>query len=170
MYLQFEQLFRDHYKTLCYYANIVTKDMEVAEDVVQDVFVKCWSAIQNEKLEIQQEHYLYRSVKNAALNYIKAKNIRQNYANAQEAGHTEESIDSDTLVATETRERIMEAIDQLPPQCRKVLILCVLEDKSYKEAAAALGISVNTVKSQMSKAFSILRPRLKDLTVLIYFL
>ncbi|KQB99192.1 hypothetical protein AQF98_16565 [Pedobacter sp. Hv1] len=144
--------------------------MEVAEDVVQDVFVKCWSAIQNEKLEIQQEHYLYRSVKNSALNYIKAKNIRQNYVNAQKTGPPEESTDSDTLVATETRERIMEAIDQLPPQCRKVLILCVLEDKSYKEAAAELGISINTVKSQMTKAFSILRPRLKDLTMLIYFL
>jgi RNA polymerase sigma-70 factor (family 1) len=170
MYEHFERLFRDHYKTLCYYANIITKDMEVAEDVVQDVFVRCWAAIQNENLEIQQEHYLYRSVKNAALNHLKAKNIRQNYANTQEASHVEAAIDQDTFVATETRERIMEAIDQLPPQCRKVLILCVLDDKSYKDAAAELGISINTVKSQMTKAFSILRPRLKDLTFLIYFL
>ena len=170
MYQQFEQLFREHYLTLCFYANIVTKDMEAAEDIVQDVFVKCWAAIQEEKLEIQQEHYLYRSVKNAALNYIKAKKVRKNYADDYEASYTEAEPDGDVMVAAETRTRIMEAIDGLPPQCRKVFLLCVLEDKSYKAAAEQLGISVNTVKTQMTKAFATLRPQLKDLTFLVFFL
>ncbi|SMD13422.1 RNA polymerase sigma-70 factor [Pedobacter nyackensis] len=170
MYQQFEQLFREHYQTLCFYANIVTRDMEAAEDIVQDVFVKCWAAIQNDHLEIQQEHYLYRSVKNAALNYIKAQKVRKNYADDYESTHSEADIVNDSLIATETRQRIMNAIDQLPTQCRKVFLLCVLEDKSYKEAAEQLEISVNTVKTQMTKAFSTLRPQLKDLTFLVFFL
>lgn len=170
MYQEFEKLFREHYQRLCFYANIVTKDMEVAEDLVQDVFVKCWAAVQGGELEIQQEHYLYRSVKNAALNYIKAQKVRKDYAEAQEAGHQGGTLDEDALVASETRERIMNAIDQLPPQCRKIFMLCVLEDKSYKEAAEHLGISVNTVKSQMTKAFSNLRGQLKDLVFLVFFL
>lgn len=170
MYQEFEKLFREHYQRLCFYANIVTKDMEVAEDIVQDVFVKCWAAVQGGELEIQQEHYLYRSVKNAALNYIKAQKVRKDYAEAQEAGHHDGTLEEDALVASETRERIMNAIDQLPPQCRKVFMLCVLDDKSYKEAAEHLGISVNTVKSQMTKAFSNLRGQLKDLVFLVFFL
>lgn len=170
MYEQFEQLFREHYQTLCFYANIVTRDMEAAEDIVQDVFVKCWAAIRTDDLEIQQEHYLYRSVKNAALNYIKAQKVRKNYADDYGATHSEAEAGNDSLIAAETRERIMHAIDQLPPQCRKVFLLCVLEDKSYKEAAEQLGISVNTVKTQMTKAFSTLRPQLKDLTFLVFFL
>ncbi|WEK19983.1 MAG: RNA polymerase sigma-70 factor [Candidatus Pedobacter colombiensis] len=170
MYQQFEQLFREHYQTLCFYANIVTKDMEVAEDIVQDVFVKCWAAVKTDSLEIQQEHYLYRSVKNAALNHIKSQKVRKIYADKYGATYTEAEEISDSLIATETRERIMNAIDELPPQCRKVFMLCVLEDKSYKEAAEELSISVNTVKTQMTKAFSTLRPKLKDLTFLVFFL
>lgn len=170
MHQQFEQLFREHYQTLCFYANIVTKDMEAAEDIVQDVFVKCWDAVKADTLEIQQEHYLYRSVKNAALNHLKSQKVRKNYADKYGATHVEAEEAKDLLVATETRERIMNAIDQLPPQCRKVFLLCVLEDKSYKEAAAQLEISVNTVKTQMTKAFSTLRPQLKDLTFLVFFL
>lgn len=170
MQQQFEQLFREHYQTLCYYANIVIKDMEAAEDVVQDVFVKCWAAIQKEKLDIQQEHYLYRSVKNAALNYIKAQKVRKNYADDYEATYAEADATGDSMIAAETRQRIMNAINELPPQCRKVFLLCVLEDKSYKEAAAQLNISVNTVKTQMTKAFATLRPQLKDLTFLVFFL
>jgi RNA polymerase sigma-70 factor (family 1) len=167
---QFEKLFREHYETLCFYANIVIKDMETSEDIVQDVFVKCWTAILQDGLEIQQEHYLYRSVKNAALNYVKSQKIRKNYADDYGATHTEADMGNDQLVAAETRDRIMSAIDQLPPQCRKVFMLCVLEDKSYKEAAEQLSISVNTVKTQMTKAFSTLRPQLKDLTFLVFFL
>lgn len=167
---QFEKLFREHYETLCFYANIVIKDMETSEDIVQDVFVKCWTAILNDGLEIEQEHYLYRSVKNAALNYVKSQKVRKNYANEYGATHSEIDAEEDKLVAAETRVRIMTAIDQLPPQCRKVFMLCVLEDKSYKEAAEQLSISVNTVKSQMTKAFSTLRPQLKDLTFLVFFL
>ncbi|MEQ7798950.1 RNA polymerase sigma-70 factor [Pedobacter sp. ASV1-7] len=170
MHQQFEKLFREHYQTLCYYSNIVIKDMEAAEDVVQDVFVKCWAAIQADTLEIQQEHYLYRSVKNAALNYVKAQKVRQNYADNYGSTHTEADGGRDSLVAAETRQRIMDAIDQLPAQCRKVFLLCVLEDKSYKEAAAQLDISINTVKTQMTKAFSTLRPQLKDLTFLVFLL
>lgn len=170
MYQQFEQLFREHYQTLCFYANIVTRDMEAAEDIVQDVFVKCWAAIQTDNLEIHQEHYLYKSVKNAALNYVKAQKVRRNYADDYGATHSEAETANDSLIAAETRQRIMNAIDQLPPQCRKVFMLCVLEDKSYKEAAEQLNISVNTVKTQMTKAFSTLRPQLKDLTFLVFFL
>lgn len=170
MQRQFELLFREHYQTLCYYANIVTKDMEAAEDIVQDVFVKCWAAIRDEKLEIQQEHYLYRSVKNAALNYVKAQKVRKNYADDYGSNHAEADETNDSLVAAETRSRIMEAIDGLPTQCRKVFLLCVLEDKSYKDAAEQLGVSVNTVKTQMTKAFATLRPQLKDLTFLSLFL
>ena len=170
MHQQFEQLFREHYRTLCFYANVVTRDMEAAEDIVQDVFVKCWAAVQGGNLEIQQEHYLYRSVKNAALNYLKAKKVRKDYADDYEASHTAAEPEPNLLVAAETRARIMEAIDRLPPQCRKVFLMCVLEDKSYKETAEHLNISVNTVKTQMTKAFSTLRPRLKDLTFVVFFL
>lgn len=169
MYQQFERLFQEHYQSLCFYANIVTKDMEAAEDIVQDVFVKCWAAVQSGELDIQQEHYLYRSVKNRALNHIKSLKVRQQFADSYEAGYVDGTL-NDTMVDSETRARIMDAIDQLPPQCRKVFMLCVLEDKSYKEAAEALNISVNTVKTQMTKAFSILRLRLKGLVCVAFLL
>lgn len=166
---QFEHLFQEHYQSLCFYANIVTKDMEAAEDIVQDVFVKCWAAVQSGELDIQQEHYLYRSVKNRALNHVKSLKVRQAFADSYEAGYADGTL-NDTLVDAETRSRIMDAIDRLPPQCRKIFMLCVLEDKSYKEAATELGISVNTVKTQMTKAFSILRLKLKGLACLAFLL
>ena len=66
------------------------------------------------------------------------------------------------LISRETLLDIENAIDQLPEKCREIFCLCRFENMSYEDISARLNISVNTVRTQMSRALSKLRESLKD--------
>ena len=74
----------------------------------------------------------------------------------------------------ETKERDMtpvwKAVDDLPEQCRVILKLVVLEDMKYSEVAEKLGVSVNTVKTQIKIAYRILRSKLSKEQLTLLFL
>jgi RNA polymerase sigma-70 factor (ECF subfamily) len=158
----YETIFRTWYQVLCNYACSLIKDMDEAEEVVQNVFYTIWK--KREELEIGSiKAYLYRAVHNDCLNKIKHAKIKMNYA--QDYKHTAQAgLDSSTqlLNAKELSVKIHEAIDSLPEQCGLVFRLNRFENKKYSEIASELGISVKTVENHMGKALKIMRERLKD--------
>lgn len=166
----FEQLFRDHYKALCHFAERYLHDNDSAQEIVQDVFINLWQKKETISSDKSVKSYLYTSVKNRCLNYIRDnKKFRSQYLDVE----LEMEIpfeDVDQFSESETQNRIEKALDKLPGKCRQVFELSRFEELKYKEIAERLRISQKTVEIHMSKALKILRVELKDLLLILIIL
>lgn len=158
----YKRLFYLYYANLVVYAGSFLKDRAEAEDVVQEFFITFWHEKKHYNVTHDLEGYLYRSVRNLCLNYIRDDKRRQ----VKFADYViEETEDFKfTLEEMEEREEIQRAIDLLPEQCRLIFTLCCLESMKYQDAADMLGVSINTVRTQMTRAFKSLRDSLSGKT------
>lgn len=164
----FDAVFRRWYEPLCHYvARLTDDDMDEAEDLVQQVFVKLWE--QRDRLDIawSLKAYLYKAVHNAALNRLRAANTRSKYLEYNAVQLENAPIQPDDN-ARELTERLQKALDMLPPQCRHVFELSRFEDLKYREIADQLGISIKTVETQMGKALRLLRLQLADYLITLF--
>ncbi len=142
-------------------------DNDSAEEVVQQVFVNLWDKRDLMDAEKSIKTYLFTSVKNRSLNYIRDNKKYRSYYLDVEAEMEIPIEGKDIISERELNEKISQALDKLPEKCREVFMLCRFEDMKYKEVADKLGISQKTVEAQMSKALKILREELKDLFVIL---
>jgi RNA polymerase sigma-70 factor (ECF subfamily) len=167
----FEVIFRKYYQSLCNYANSMLKEIDEAEEVVQNLFSGIWEKRTDLEISISLKSYLYRAVHNHCLNRIKHLKIReeyQQYANSYyESSY--ESV-SQSVMKNELERKIEEAIDKLPEQCRLIFRLSRFEELKYHEIAEQLGISPKTVENQVGKALKILRVELAEYLPLIILL
>ena len=106
--------------------------------------------------------YLYNSVRNASLDYLKHKNIEGSYLQKMLDTHpvyrTGEE-DEEGIFSAEVYRQLCETIDALPERCREVFLM-YMEGKKNEEVATALHVSIETVKTQKKRAMSILRKKL----------
>ena len=68
----FQRLFEMYHKALCFFATRIVRDSLEAEDIVQDVFLKIWENAERLELTSSIQHYLFASVRNGCLNYLKS--------------------------------------------------------------------------------------------------
>lgn len=145
--------------------------MEVSKDMVQDVFVKIWE----DKVEFQNENtiksYLYTSVKNKSLDYLKSKRVKStdHFSTSEMEKMETEPFFLREVVIVETSSIIENAINSLPQKCAQIIRLSI-KDFTNAEIGEALGISINTVKTQKKIAHKRLKPLLKDYFILIAFI
>ena len=152
---EFEAYFRRLYLPLGMYALRIVDDADVAEDMVQDAFLNTWERLEG-GLEISNfKAFMYRSVRNECLSYLSSLKEKVGEEFIPEAG--EEEIDTSFRDA-----RIWKAIDELPEKCREIFLMSKRDGYSNEEIADELGISIKTVKNQMTKAFSRLREALNS--------
>ncbi|WP_280121255.1 RNA polymerase sigma-70 factor [Duncaniella muricolitica] len=152
---EFEIFFRKLYLPLGMYALRIVDDADVAEDMVQDAFLNTWERLEG-GLEISNfKAFMYRSVRNECLSYLSSLKEKVGEEFIPEAG--EEEIDTSFRDA-----RIWKAIDELPEKCREIFLMSKRDGYSNEEIADELGISIKTVKNQMTKAFSRLREALNS--------
>jgi len=169
--LAFEQLFDSCYEPLCRYAYSILRDIDDAEDVVQNVFFKLWD--QHEALNIQTSinSYLYRMVHNDSINTIQQQtNHQEHNLNYLSSIKTDVNSTSEYIESSELQKAIDHALAGLPPQCRRVFEMSRIEQLSYSEIASQLSISTNTVENHISKALKKLRIDLKDFLSFSLFL
>jgi RNA polymerase sigma-70 factor (ECF subfamily) len=163
-----KQLFYEFYPFLCNTIVRIVKDRAIAEDLAQDTFFKFWEKRQSIDIQISIKAYLRRMAVNEGLYYLrKNKKFQKNADIAPEDLGVATDTVEETLLQQELEEKIMAAINQLPPRCQEVFRLSRFEDLSYKEIAAKLDISIKTVENQMGKALKILRAALKEYMHLI---
>jgi len=165
----FEDLFETYFESLSRYAFSILRDSDEAQDVVQKVFCKLWD--QRKELEIKTsiKSYLYRIVHNESLNFINQRTNRAEI-NREISSYNDDATDSvnEQVLASDLQLAINKALDDLPPQCRKVFEMSRMEQKSYSEIAQSLAISVNTVENHISKALRQLRVALKDYLIVLF--
>ena len=137
------------------YALRIVDDADVAEDMVQDAFMKTWLYLEKGGEISDFSSFMYRSVRNVCLSYLQNRQEMLDESNIPKAG--EEEIDTSFRDA-----KIWKAIDSLPEKCREVFLMSKRDGFSNEEIADELGISIKTVKNQMTKAFSRMREALSD--------
>ena len=169
---EFKSLFDLSYVGMVQQATFYTNDFAVAEDVVQEVFIKLLDATESFDNEEHLKHYLYKAVRNACLNQIKLSGIRSEILNNIAKNSPQDENDFFVhVVRAEVYREIMAAVNELPNECGRVFKLAYVDGFSNEEVAEQLSISVNTVKSQKNKAKIQLREKLKGLyPVLLFFL
>lgn len=155
---EFEALFRKYYPSMCAVAMKFVRDKVVAEDLVQEAFIRLWTKRGEYEAIPNLKTFLYVAVKNLCFNYLRDKKETIDY----EAAGLENLEDhfKNYLIEEETYRMITEAVRQLPVQSARIITLA-LQGKQNKEIAEMLGISVNTVKTLKYKSISLLRESLK---------
>ena len=167
----FEMLFKTHYDPLCRFALSYLQDPDDAEETVQAVFIGFWEKRQTIQVDTSLKAYLYRSVRNACLNEIKRVKVRKLHADSMMVKGEPQSQPSDHLaIRQELEEKIQEALQTLPEQCRLIFKMSRFEELKYQEIADQLNLSIKTVENQMGKALKIMRTQLKDYLPLITIL
>ncbi|RFM27379.1 RNA polymerase sigma-70 factor [Deminuibacter soli] len=168
----FEQAFKQHFKALHAYACTIVRNDATAEELVQNVFVRLWE--KSDRIDIKQSlaAYLYRSVYHESLNHLKHQKVKtayQTYSSYHMSPNTEGA--SRKLLLRDLEEKLDQALQSLPEQCRTIFQMSRFEELKYHEIAGRLGISVKTVENQMGKALRLLRLKLVDfLPMLLLFL
>lgn len=166
----FEAVFKTHFKALHAYAYTIVRNDVMAEELVQHVFCRLWE--KKEQISINQsvKAYLYRSVYNESLNYLKHLKVKESYQNY--AARNMEQGDSATARVSlkELEERLGKALNDLPEQCRTIFQMSRFEELKYRDIAERLGISIKTVENQMGKALRIMRLKLADVLPMLLFL
>ncbi|MDR2131589.1 MAG: RNA polymerase sigma-70 factor [Odoribacteraceae bacterium] len=152
----FDYLFRTRYKRMCRFAITLVNDPAVAEDIVQEVFSAVWQHNYRVDERKRIDNYLFMSVKNACLNHLRAKR-----------DHVELDVLMQEVIPDNSQEGedprlnyLRTTIETLPLQCKLIFKLVVWEEMKYSEVADRMGISVNTVKTQVKIAYKTLREKL----------
>ena len=164
-------LYDAYYESLLLYAHGITEDVEAAEDVVQECFISFWANKSLPPRADELEKYIYQSVKYASLNYLRGLQRRQNL-------HKKVNDDLPEFewmpVENEANDMavVYAVINRLPPDRRNIFLMVCVEGMQYQEVADALGISKNTVKTQMARSVKFLRENLRHLSfsTLLYLL
>ncbi|MFA6084219.1 RNA polymerase sigma factor [Mucilaginibacter sp.] len=144
----------DKYSTQLY-RNILrlVKDDDIAQELLQDLFLKIWESRQNIKLEGSFKSFLYKVAENLVYTHFRkiAKDNRLIAKLIISYDDFETNVE-ETIISRENHALLRKAIENLSPQRKQIYVLCKLEGKSYEEVSNELGISTSTVRNQIVKA------------------
>lgn len=152
---EIEDLFRFNYRPLCMYALHYLQDTDLVEDVVQECFTTLWEKLEQGTPVVNRRAYLYMTVRNRCLDQLRRKGIRTESLKPYDTYGIIEEDDAQERSVIEAK--LWTAIDSLPEKCREVFLLSKRDGLKYEEIAKELGLSVNTVRNQISKALNVLK-------------
>ncbi|MFZ4861184.1 RNA polymerase sigma-70 factor [Sphingobacterium sp. Mn56C] len=156
----FEQLYKLYYKRLYILAFKYMNDESVAEEIVNDVFMKLWKDAGQLTIQQSLSGYLSRCVINRALTLLKNQKLQA----AQQTSYWQAGVDAEDAdavdIAALLEKKLLHlemAIESLPAQCKKVLIMSKFEKRKQQAIADNLGISIKTVKNHLSLSYAKIR-------------
>ncbi|NOT76865.1 MAG: RNA polymerase sigma-70 factor [Cyclobacteriaceae bacterium] len=157
----FERLFNKTYRSLCHLSSRIVHSIELAEEVVDDVFYNFWKNRKDIQIKTSFASYLVTSVRNRSLDCLrKSKNTKHASIENIPDVPCGQSIALEAIVYEELSRKIQAAIQTLPPQCRIIFLMSRNEEITYKEIAEKLNLSIKTIDTQMGRALKHLRGEL----------
>lgn len=159
----YSELYNSLYASLCLFANKYTGNLEKSKDLVQEVYIKVW----NHKILLEKEEevksYLYTSVRNKCLDYLKSKEflLKSNSKEVDLILLESDSYFEKEVLIEEVSRTVNTALKTLPEKCREIVELS-MKGHQNNQIAEELSISINTVKTQKKIAYTKLRPLLKE--------
>ncbi len=164
-YITLEALFNEHYRALCFFAVSFVADHDLAEDLVQEVFISFWdkrNALKGSGNEAKS--YLYTAVRNKCLNHLRHQKVKTSSFEQIQSGSVKWEEDHlHQLIRAEVFNEIYRAIEKLPPQCRKIYKMTYFSRMSEKKIAEKMALSINSIKSQKQRGKALLKKYLSNL-------
>jgi RNA polymerase sigma-70 factor (ECF subfamily) len=163
----FEQIFTGYYDSLYVYACSILKDNDWAGEAVQSVFCRIWERRAQLRVQTSLRAYLYGSVYHECVSWLRQERQRKIHRSHVLHGNGQGGVDhaAGKTQLGQLEQRLQQALDELPDQCRAIFQLSRFGELKYREIAEQLGLSVKTVEAQMSKALKLLREKLADFLV-----
>ena len=165
----FDFIFRKYFRALCVQANGYVKDLDLAQSLVQDCFIKLWER-RSQVTEIENlSSYLSFMVRNKCLDHLRKEKRTTELVD----GAPEEIDDHNSetqLLSREFEEKLVEALALLPDRCRIAFEYSRFEGLTYTEIASKMNITNKAVEALMSRSLKILRSELKDYLPIVLLL
>jgi RNA polymerase sigma-70 factor (ECF subfamily) len=170
----FRLLFSHYWGKIYSVAFTLTKSAELAEEIVQDVFLKIWLKKEQLPSIAKFESYLFIAARNHILNQLRKRTYDQHFAEHLEKHFSASAVSPEQeMLLKETNQLIHKALGQLPARQREVYELSRNQGLDTVTIARQLGISKLTVKSHMTKALQFIRHYLQpfpDKLLLLLFI
>ncbi|MDR3713227.1 MAG: RNA polymerase sigma-70 factor [Puia sp.] len=159
----FQEFYKENVFRLFQFAFSFVQNKEVAEEIVNDVFLRLWQNRENLDRIDNMNVYLYVAIKNTAANYHRkmASRNRVDLDNVM-VSHFYLSPDPEQVLVTgELRKAIEESVNQLPPKCKLIFKLVKEDGLSCQEVASILGLHYKTITTQLTIALKKLEQTLQ---------
>jgi RNA polymerase sigma-70 factor (family 1) len=154
----FEQLYELYKDKIFAFAFALSKSKDVAQEIVQETFVRLWEKRDQINPDISFNGYIKKITYHLVIDFFRKVKLdvklqQKLQENMQELQHTFE----DDLIGKDLNKLYQQAIDQLPTQKQKIYLLSRQQQFSYEEIAAELNLSKNTVRNHMTEAIKFIR-------------
>lgn len=154
--VEFDEVFRTYYKPLYFFARQFLTDGDECHDIVQNAFEEVLgNLVSIQRTTVRQ--YLYISVRNACIDFIRHQGAHQTYIDFVKAMNDVYYNPDDALILREREQQIEEVLARLPQPTRDIFIACYVDRKRYKEVASKMNVSVTVVKNHIMKALKMIR-------------
>jgi len=158
----FEMLFKKYYVRLTHFAYTYVKDQAEAEELVQNTFVRIWEKRENIHLKVSFKSYLYQAVRNGGLNHVRnVKNKKSHLTVISSRDHDLPNAEND-LNVNDIKYQLYQALENLPPRCKRIFQMSRLEGMKHSEIAKYLDLKTKTIENQIGIALKYLRIELSE--------
>ena len=157
-----EGYYKLHYKSFLLLAFNYMKDKPLAQEIVDDVFMKIWEDGSKIEISYSLKSYIYKSIIHRCINAIQKKK-REKTEWLEVAEMPDEGYEMRQMEENELKVKLYAAIEELPNQCRRVFEMSRFEELKQQEIADKLGISIKTVKNHITIALKHLSKVLSSL-------
>lgn len=178
--LNFGQFYNTYYKRFVRYAFYYVNNQQIAEDMTHDAILYYWENKENIPLDTDVLGYLLLTIRNKSLNYLKHLRVENDYSKRYVELHdweikarimTLEDVDYSKIFTKDIMDIITSSLKKLPRQTQDIFIQNRFQNKSRKEIADGMGVSLQKIDYHIKKASDLLYNDLKDyLPLLLIFL
>lgn len=159
----FEVFYKKYYQQLFALAYRYVGKSQIAEEIVHDVFITIWNKAEQLNIQYSMKSYLFKSVVNSSLNFLKKEKNQTAKQEAYMAVQEGEVMNDDAVENEEALLKNLErALEMLPEKCRQVMYLSRFGKLKQQEIAIQMDISVKTVKNHLTYGFQKLREYLEQ--------
>lgn len=165
-----EQIFHAHWENVFDAAFKKLGDEALAQDITQEIFISLWEKRSKLELTGDLSGYLYGAVKHRIVDYYRSNAIKDDHRNELAFLMNQKKVNApdENLIFQDTAREVEAAMQCLPERMRLVISMSRQEDKTVKEIAGELNVSVQTVKNQITAAMKILRENLSYILIIAF--
>lgn len=163
----FRELFDLHWSSLCSVAAIYTHDMDIAEEIVANIFADLWTRRENLSISVKIRTYLHSAVRNRTQNYRRDQGrqseilsqIGDDFVPGMGEGQYDAGADHKVEIR-DSMERALGVVNQLPERYRLAFLYRWRDDWEYSDIADTFGVSINGAQALVSRAIRMIRDRI----------